>query len=83
MLKIGARAEIKKITRCDMLWTKVKLYLMFLNMEILIISHFLHLLEILPDGDTASFVDPWVVAFSLGYKQVLFYQGWGKFFSHL
>ena len=31
-------------------------------MEILIISHFLHLLEILPDGDTASFVDPCVVA---------------------
>jgi len=52
-------------------------------MEILIISHFLHLLEILPDGDTASFVDPWVVAVSLGYKQVLFYRGWGKFFSHL
>lgn len=35
---------------------------MFLHMEILIISHFLHLLEILPDGDTASFVDPCVVA---------------------
>lgn len=35
---------------------------MFLHMEILIISHFLHLLEILPDGDTANFVDPCVVA---------------------
>ena len=35
---------------------------MFLHMEILIISYFLHLLEILPDGDAASFVDPCVVA---------------------